>query len=50
MKTVYDLCFTNNNEYAIYKRYILFEKLVLKEKIATFQYVDQAVKFLKSIK
>lgn len=49
MKRVYDLAFTKDNRFVIYKGYSIFGILFNKKRVATFSNIDDAVKYLKQL-
>ncbi len=49
MKRVYDLVFTKDNRFVIYKRYVIFGIFITKTKIASFSDINEAVTYLKQL-
>jgi hypothetical protein len=49
MKRVYDLSFTKDNRFVIYKGFAIFGFLFYKKRIATFSNIETAIKYLKQL-
>jgi len=49
MKRVYDLSFTKDNRFVIYKGFAIFGFLFNKKRIATFSNIDDAVNYFKQL-
>jgi hypothetical protein len=49
MKRVYDLSFTKDNRFVIYKGFAIFGFLFNKKRIETFSNIDDALKYFKQL-
>jgi hypothetical protein len=49
VKRIFDLCFTKNNQFVIYKRYSIFGIFISKKEIASFSDIEEAVTYLKNL-
>jgi hypothetical protein len=49
VKRIFDLCFTKNKEFVVYKRYSVFGFFVMKKEMSRFKDVEEALHYFKDL-